>query len=1245
MIDKLIKLCLENKFIVLAVTSMMIGWGILVAPFDWELGKELRDPVPVDAIPDIGENQQIVFTNWPGRSPQDIEDQISYPMTVALLGIPDVKTVRSFSMFGFSTVYVIFKEEAGFYWSRSRILEKLNSLPPGTLPDGVTPMLGPDATSLGQVFWYTLEGYDQKGAVTGGWDLHELRSAQDWQVRFPLMGVDGVSEVASIGGFVQEYQIDVDPEALRYYGISLNQVFQAVSKSNIDVGARTMEINNVEYFIRGIGFIKSLGDIESVALKETDNVTVTLKDVANVTLGPAARRGVLDKEGAEAVGGVVVARFGANPLAVINRVKEKITAIEGSLPSKVLADGTVSKLKIVPFYDRTRLIRETLNTLNTALIQQLLITVIVVLVMVLHLRSSLIISSMLPLAVLFTFVAMKVFGVDANIVSLSGIAIAIGTIVDMGIVMCENIYTRLRDNDGKHPSIEVVYKASCEVGSAVVTAVATTIIGFLPVFTLQASEGKLFRPLAFTKTFVLIASVIIALTLVPVLAHLFFRGGRTTKLFSGPRGRAITLTGNLLLALAVSILLASNWLPLGPVKGLFVNSLFVALIIGLLLGMFYLFQKFYPSLLAMCLRFKLIFLCLPLLVVFAGLCIYSNVGQEFMPQLDEGAFLYMPTVMPHASIGEARDVLGKQDMLMAIVPEIDSVVGKIGRVDSPLDPAPISMMETVVNYKSEFLTDEKGRIVSFEFDSSKNDFFRDEKGEPLDAPDGKPYVVKGEFKRDDYGQLVPDKYGAPFRLWRPALDTKLNDGREAWKGVNSPQDIWDILVDAARVPGATSAPFLQPISARIVMLQSGMRAPIGIKVKGQSLREIEQTSLDIERLLKGSDLKSLEKTAVFADRIVGKPYVEIRVDREAATRYGLNVLDIQSVIEMAVGGKVVTNTVEGRERYAVRVRYQREKHNSLDELSKVLVYNPKGVTVPLGQVADIKYVKGPQNIKSEDTFLLSYVLLDKKSGYSEIDTVEEVKSWLEYNVSEFEKSFAARTEKLGRPLTEYERASLSGLDLRGCNIEFSGNYQNQQRASRRLMIILPLALGLIFLILYAQFKAISKSLIIFSGIAVAWGGGFIMIWLYGQDWFFNFSLFGVEMRELFQIETVYLSVAVWVGFLALFGIATDDGVVMGTYLNQIFDEEKPADKKAIRDAVLKAGKRRVRPCLMTTATTILALLPVLTSSGRGADIMIPMAIPSFGGMVIEILTMLVVPVMYCSLAELKLFWHAKFGRK
>ncbi len=1277
-LDALLRFCLENKFAVLSAAALIAVWGIAVSPFDWEIDGLERDPVPVDAIPDVGENQQIVFSEWAGRSPQDVEDQISYPLTVALMGVPGVRTVRSYSMFGFSTVYAIFDEDVDFYWARSRILEKINSLSADALPVGVKPALGPDATALGQVFWYSLEGHDERGEPTGGWDLHELRSIQDWHVRYALLGVDGVSEVASVGGFVQEYQIDVDPDAMRIYGVSIDQVFNAVRMANRDVGARTIEINRVEYAIRGIGFVKELADIEDAVILARDNVPIYVRNVARVQRGPALRRGALDKGGAEVVGGVVVVRYGENPLKAIEAVKRKIEEIAPGLPQKTLADGRVSQVRIVPFYDRSHLIKETLGTLAAALSEEIMVTVIVVLVLLVHLRSAALISGLLPLAVLLCFVVMKAAGVDANIVALSGIAIAIGTMVDVGIVVCENVLRHVQEADEGEERPEVIFRAVREVAGAVLTAVLTTIISFLPVFAMEGAEGKLFKPLAYTKTFALLASIVLSLSVLPsllsilldvrlssgmlrrfacallalvgvlfgVLYSIWFGAFVTAfalcqvlrEYLPAPSRRAVDVLCIGAIVLGSVGVLAHHWLPLGVEGGRWRNIAFVALMVGGLLLLFKGFQRVYPRYLSWCLHHKWTSSLSPvLLVVMGGIAwlgfdalfyflpssvrqsapmtrvaeLFPGFGKEFMPALDEGSFLWMPTTMPHASIGEALDVLQKQDRAIAQIPEVELVVGKLGRAETPLDPAPVSMIETVVQYRSEYMLDAQGRRLRFAFVEAESDVFRTAEGDTALAPDGLPYLVLGHFQRDEAGKLIPDEDGRPFRQWRPLLDPSLNPGRSAWNGVRTTDDIWAAIARAGQIPGSTSAPKLQPIAARMVMLQSGMRAPMGIEIKGPSLEAIEGFALALEQRLK--EVPSVEAAAVNADRMIGKPYLEIHIDRRAIARYGIMLQKVQDVIEVAIGGKRIATTIEGRQRYAMRVRYMRELRDTIEGLERILVPAPSGVQIPLSQLAEVRYARGPQVIKGEDGFLVGYVLFDKKEGRAEVDVVEQCQAYLQSEIA---------SGRLEVPP--------------GVSFSFSGSYQNQLRAQKKLKVVLPLALWLIFMILYLQFKRISTTLLVFSGIAVAWGGGFMLLWLYGQSWFLDGSIFGASLRALFNIEPVNLSVAVWVGFLALFGIASDNGVVMATYLRQVFAERKPVTREQVQAAALEAGLRRIRPCLMTAATTIIALVPVLSASGRGADILVPMAIPTVGGMIAVVLTAQLVPVLYCAVEEWKL---------
>ncbi len=1232
MLNRTIKFFIENKLVAWLLVLLFIGWGVVTAPFDFEIDFLPRDPVAVDAIPDIGENQQIVYTKWMGRSPQDVEDQITYPLTTSLLGIPGVKSIRSNSMFGFSSIYVIFDESVEFYWSRSRILEKLNSLPANLLPTEVQPALGPDATALGQIYWYTLEGRDPQGNPTGGWDLHELRSIQDFYVRFGLSSASGVSEVASIGGHVQEYQIDVNPEKMRIYNITLNQVMKAIKESNLDIGAQTLEINLAEYFVRGLGYVKSIEDIEKTVVKATANVPIRIQDIAVVNLGPATRRGVLDKSGAEAVGGVVVARYGANPLEVINNVKRKIEEIAPGLATKTLSDGTVSQVTIVPFYDRTDLINETLGTLEEALGLEILITIIVVILMLLNLRSSLLVAGSLPIAVLMCFIAMRYFGVDANIVALSGIAIAVGTMVDMGIVLTESMVTHMKSAPPKQALSVTIYNATTEVASAVMTAVATTVVSFLPVFTMVAAEGKLFRPLAFTKSFALVSSIIVAITIVPPLATQLFAIKTNSKWtsgaynllliglsvallsgrypFLGTIGLLVGITGiisywlmsyrggrlhsyfeifrNIAYALVLAWLLATIWMPLGVTTTVLVNFLFVSIISGVLIGSFYIVIYFYESILRFLLKVKILFLLLVSGLIFFGIHIAENIGQEFMPALNEGSFLLMPTSMPHAGMQMNVANLRALDMAVTAIPEVETVVGKAGRVESALDPAPMSMYENIILYKSEYMTDKDGHRLRFKQTSEGN--FILATGGSIEYSEA---LTGGIMLKD----LVPDDNGSYFRQWR--------------EHIHSPDDIWDEIVASSTIPGVTSAPKLQPIETRLVMLQTGMRAPMGIKVKGATQASIEAFGLELEKHLK--KVTGVKAPAVFAERIVGKPYMLFDIDRDKISRYGLSVLDVQQQLQASIGGMVMTSTVEGRERYDIRLRYPRELRDNPSRLKKVLIAAPNGLQVPLGDLVDIRYEQGPQAIKSEDGFLVGYVLFDKESGYAEAEVVNNAQLYLQEQIEQGDLILPA-----------------------GINYKFAGNYEQQVRANKRLSIVIPIALALIFLILYFQFNSITTSLMVFSGVFVAFSGGFIMIWLYSQSWFMDFDVFGTNMRTLFQMQSINLSVAVWVGFLALFGIATDDGVLVATFLKESFKRNAPTTIQGVRDAVVEGGLRRVKPAMMTTATTILALLPVLTSTGRGADIMLPMAIPSFGGMTLQVITMFTVPVLYALWKETRL---------
>ena len=1047
----------------------------------------------------------------------------------------------------------------------------------------------------------------------------------------------------------------------------LMDVAEAVRRANTESGARNLAVNGVEYIIRATGYVRSLDDLRRAVVTVRGSTPITVGDLATVQLGPAMRRGALDKNGAEAVGGVVVARFGENPLKAIQETKARIAELSTGLPQRAVirwemtdpatvttfaeqeklplstapdsvpGDAwltwlnthdmsgwpdwlTTSKITVIPFYDRSGLIQETLGTLEDALRQEVLITIIVIMIMVMNLRGSLLIGSMLPMAVLITFVAMKLFGVDANVVALAGIAIAIGTVVDVGIVLTENILNHLDDAPPGEPTLETIHRATTEVAGAVLTSVATTVISFLPVLTLTGEAGRLYGPLAYTKTFALIASVITAILLIPPIAHLLYRrkvahassappprSGALPAADESPTSPAPSTSLRILLSLTIAALtigwLAADWMPLGLDRSTALNIVFTILIIGGLLLFYRLFEHLYPSLLRWCLRRKATFLLIPAGIIVFGVLgwigwnktfgwlgssipaladtrlwqdlesTFPGLGGEFRPPLDEGSFLVMPTVTPHASIGEALDYLKKLDAAVAEVPEVSGVVGKLGRADSALDPAPISMYENVVNYKSEFITDANGRPLRFQFDTQTD-----------------------QFVFDEFGDLVPDSGGRPFRQWRDHIRTAA--------------DIWTEIEKRISLTGMTGAPKLQPIETRLVMLATGMRAPMGIKVRGPNLEAVETFGIRIEQLLKTSNLPGLSAGSVSAERIVGKPYLEIVPDRAAIQRYGLNIADVHQTLQLSIGGQPVTTTVEGRERFAVRVRYMREARDSIEALERVLLTSKEGAAIPLSSVAEIRYTRGPQMIKSEDTFLTGYVTFGNESGSAPMDVVIAAQQFL--------KDAETRGD-LVRP--------------DGVTYRFAGDYENQLEFNRNFIVILPVTLGLIFLLLYLQFRSSLIAFLVFTGVAIAWAGGFCLLWAYNQPDFLAFSLFGHNLRDLFHVFPINLSTAVWVGFLALFGIATDDGVVIATYLKQRFTEDNPQTIEEIRASVLAAGTRRVRPCLMTTATTVIALLPVLTSTGRGSDLMIPMAVPIFGGMMIELITMFVVPVLFSAWKE------------
>ena len=1148
MIRGLLAFCVRERLVVamLAVALVVAGW--------WS-----ATTIPLDAIPNVGENQVIVLTEWPGRSPKDVEDQVTYPMSVALQAVPGSKGVRGRSMFGFSFVQVTFEDAVDFYWARSRVAEQLTTVA-GQLPEGVTPQMAPDATALGQIFYYVLDAPPDVG-------LDELRSLQDFFIKYALQSVEGVAEVASIGGYERQYQIDVDPDRLRFHRLTLRQVIDAVDAANVDVGAKTIESGGMEYLVRGRGFIgagkteaETIEQINQTVIATRDVVPVRVSEVASVQAGPAFRRGALDWNGREAVGGVVVMRYGENPRAVIERVKAKIASLEKDL------DG----IEIVGIYDRTGLIDETVGTLTTALAEETLITLVVVTLFLLHLRSSLVIAVTLPMAVLMSFGAMRLFEIDANIMSLAGIAIAIGTMVDMGIIVLENVYEKLAAFDADDTSetelpsrrderrTGVIIDAAGEVVPAVMTAVTTTIVSFLPVFFLTGRDHKLFAPLAWTKTFALAASLIVAVTVVPMLAQIMLRQRRT-------KGRP-WVSG-----LVASLSLAG--LAAGLVGLVWANVVAEHLDVRVAIGLAALFAAaagwwmtrerlrpmeqnpvtqlmrwLYAGRLRLALRRKLLMLAFPATLFVVGLGAWIGLPTVMQPverlarslgtdlngvpsyveakhafpglesddwiALDEGSWFYMPSLYPGAGFGQVVEILQTQDVLIGQIPEVEHVLGKVGRIDSALDPAPAAMVETYITLK-------------------------------------------------------------PRDQWRPGA---------------TEQDIWDEINAAATLPGVTPASPLQPIEGRVVMLQSGIKASMAVRIYGETLDQLSVAAREVAANLK--DNPYVNPGTVNPDLVLGKPYVEFEVDREQAARYGMTVRGVNQIVAAGLGGVDVTTTVEGRERYPIQVRYRRDFRERVDHLGQIPVVTPTGDVVPLKRLASIETTWGPGVISSEDSRLVAHVPFSPSGLAGDLETVEQLMVTLG----------AARTD--------------GSLQLPDGSLELVlvGSFENQIEANRRLLWILPTVFLINLLLHYLHFRNLSLALVVFSGIPVACAGGMIAV-----------ALAGVE-----------LNTAVWIGFIALAGLAADDGIVMASYIHDRLKTVRIESIEQLREEVYEAGLRRIRPCVMTTVTTLVALLPVLLSDGRGADVARAMALPVFGGMLAEPFTTFVVPTLYCGWLELKL---------
>ncbi|CAN5729625.1 CusA/CzcA family heavy metal efflux RND transporter [soil metagenome] len=1025
MINWLIEWSLKNRVIVLAVYLILAAAGFY-ALFN----------TPIDAIPDVSDNQVVVFTDWPGRSPHEVEDQVTYPLVSNLQGLPGVRTVRASSAFSFSMVNVIFEDNIELYWARTRILERLN-LVSAQLPAGVTPTLGPDASGLGQVFWYTLESDSH--------DLQELRTIQDWFVRYQLNSTDGISEVATVGGYVRQYQVDIDPNKLRSYQIPLSTVIKAVESSNSNVGGNVVEQAGEWAVVRGVGLINSVADVESIVVGSQNGTPIYVRDFGEVKIGNAFRTGSLDKNGKEAVGGVVIMRYGVSALVAIENIKKKIEEIKPGLPEGVT---------IEPFYDRTELINRTADTLKEALTEELILVTLVNLIFLAHFRSSFIVSIPLPLAALFSFLFMYLFGITSNIMSLAGIAIAISDLVDGGIVVTENAYRAIEkegvDLKDRRRIWEIVSEATKMVGRPIFASMAIIIVAFAPVFALTGQEGKLFHPLAYTKTFAMLAAAIMAVTLVPVLCGYFLRGK----------------------------LRPEEWNPLMR-----------------------LLRAIYKPVLLAALKHRLTTIAIALVFFLGAMAVSTQIGSEFMPPLNEGDLMYMPVTDPGISLPEATRLLSKQDEIIASFPEVKWAVGKAGRAETSTDPAPINMNETVVHLK-------------------------------------------------------------PVSEWRAGMTR---------------EKIITELDAALRMPGVTNI-WTQPIINRIEMLATGIRSQIGIKIFGNDLDVIERTGQEIATVLR----EVPGAADVYPEQIGGAPYIDIEINRQAAARYGIEVATIQEVIERGIGETNLTTTIEGRNRFPIRVRYSEEFRSSPEALGRIPILSPTGEAIPLSLLAEIRSVEGPAMIQSENGLLRGTVLLNVRGR----------------DIG----SFVPEADELIR-----ERVQLPS----GYYFNWSGQYENQVRARGRLMIVIPIVILIIFGTLYMTYKSLLEAAHVLLAVPFALTGGFYLVWFLD----YNFS------------------VAVWVGFIALFGAAVQTGVVMVVYLEEAVRRKKEElgvlDRDSLKEAVIEGALLRLRPKVMTVATIIFGLLPIMWSTGAGSEVMRPLATPVFGGMISSLLHVLIVtPVIF-----------------
>jgi len=1022
MISAVIAWSLRNRVLVLLASAGIVGLGI------WAM-----TTTPLDAIPDLSDVQVIIQTDFREQAPQIVEDQVTYPITSEMLKVPGASVVRGYSFFGLSLVYVIFEDGTDIYWARSRVLEYLNAIR-GSLPPGIEPTLGPDATGVGWVYEYVLE--------SDSLDLAELRSLQDWYIRYQLTSVPGVSEVASVGGFVKQYQVEVDPERLRAFGIPATRVAQAIGSHNVDIGARVLEMGGREYMIRGLGYLQDIQDIEDVAVGATAGGTpIRVADVATVQVGPAPRRGAADLNGlGEVVTGIVVMRFGSDALETIEAVKQRVQEIEAGLPAGV---------RIRPVYDRSDLIHRAIDTLRDKLLEESLIVAGIIVLFLLHVRSALVAIITLPLGILISFIVMRMIGVSANIMSLGGIAIAIGAMVDAAIVMVENMHKHLERSDRSVARWDLVRDSAIQVGPPIFFSLLIITFSFLPVFALEAQEGRLFKPLAFTKTFAMAGAALLSITLVPVLMGYLVRGRIRTE-SENPLSRVL------------------RWL--------------------------------YRPVIDFTIKHPVIVIAGAVIAVGVTVLPWRSLGSEFMPPLREGSILFMPTTVPGVSIAQAREIMRYQDSAIASFPEVESVHGKVGRANTATDPAPLDMLETTVTLK----------------DQSE---------------------------------------------WRDGL---------TYERLIAEMDA------AVSLPGVTNA-WTMPIKGRIDMLATGIRTPVGIKIFGPDLDTLQALGQEVERIIQ----QVPGTRSAFAERGVSGFYVDIEIDRAEAARYGLNAGDVHSAIQATIGGVDAAVTVEGRERYAVNVRYPRELRDHVDDLEQVLVPTMSSQQIPLGQVARVDVRQGPMAVKTEDAFPVTTVFVDLTTG----------------NIGGYvEEARATVSRELTLPA--------------GYTLVWSGQYEFMQRVAAKMRIVVPVTLAIVFLLLYLNFRGVTESLIVMLSVPFALIGGVWYLWLAGYN----------------------TSVAVWVGFIALAGVAAETGVVMLIYLDEAYERRRAAgtlSRSDVADAVREGAVDRLRPKLMTVLTIILGLTPILWSSGTGADVMKRIAAPMVGGMATStILTLVVLPAVY-----------------